>query len=85
MPPPTGPAGGTSALTYSAACTKKLPPLRSVAPVLRSSTLDQPVGSRLGDTQRTPSEPCADAGTDHDGIAMDGDGDSPKLHRSGPA
>ena len=62
-----------------------LPPLRKATPYSDSSTLDHPVGSKLGDTQRTPSEPCADAGTDHDGIAMDGDGDSPKLHRSGPA
>ena len=61
VPPDTGPAGGTTSLTYSGACTYRLPPLRSVAPYIDSSTLDQPVGSPTGDTHRTPSEPCADA------------------------
>ena len=61
VPPATGPAGGTSSLACNAACTYRLPPLRSVVPCIDSSTLDHPVGSALGDTQRTPSEPCADA------------------------
>ena len=45
----------------NAACTYKLPPLRKVAPCADSSTLENPVGNALGDTHRTPSEPCADA------------------------
>ena len=64
VPPATGPAGGTSSLTCTAACTYMLPPLRIVAPYIDSSTLDHPVGSPLGDTHRTPSEPCADAASD---------------------
>ena len=57
LPPDTGPAGGTSALVCSAGCTYRLLPLRSVVPCTSSSTLDQPVGSAGGDTQRTPSGP----------------------------
>ena len=57
VPPDTGPAGGTSALTNSAPCTKKLPPLRKGAPWLHSSMLDHPVGSAGGEKQRIPSEP----------------------------
>ena len=34
-------------------------------PSIDSSTLDHPVGSALGEKQRTPSEPCDDA-TDHE-------------------
>ena len=57
MPPDTGPDGGTTSLTSTEPCTKKLPPLRTKLPSLDSSTLDQPVASALGDAQRTPSEP----------------------------
>ena len=62
VPPDTGPAGGTSSLTYRAECTYRLPPLRSGVPCMDSSMLDQPVGRAGGDTQRTPSVLCADAG-----------------------
>jgi hypothetical protein len=57
VPPDTGPDGGTTSLTSTEPCTKKLPPLRTKLPSLDSSTLDQPVASALGDAQRTPSEP----------------------------
>ena len=57
VPPDTGPAGGTSSLTYNAECTYRLPPLRSAAPCMDSSMLDHPVGSAAGVMQRTPSEP----------------------------
>ena len=81
MPPDTGPEGGITSLTCSALCTKKLPPLRNGAPWLHSSTLDQPVGSAIGEKQRTPSEPCDDAHTD-DAHTDDAHPDeAPKLHR----
>ena len=57
VPPHTGPAGGTSSLAYSTPCKYTLPPLRSLVPSIDSSTLDHPVGTHRGDTQRTPSEP----------------------------
>ena len=60
VPPDTGPAGGTSSLTYNAPCTYRLPPLRSRVPCIDTSTLDHPVASPDGETQRTPSEPCAE-------------------------
>ena len=65
-------------MTFNAACTYTLPPLRSAVPCIVSSTLDHPVGSALGDTHRTPSEPCADA-TDDASITP------PNRHRSASA
>ena len=60
LPPDTGPAGGTSELACNAPCTYRLPPLRSRVPCIDTSTLDHPVASPDGETQRTPSEPCAE-------------------------
>ena len=37
VPPPTGPTSGNAALTHTRACTRKLPPLRSVPPALRKA------------------------------------------------
>ena len=55
-------------------------------PWLHSSSADHPVGSARGDTQRTPSEPCTDAATDHDDEYTDVDHfETPNVQRSDSA
>ena len=68
VPPPTGPADGTNALTHSTPCTRKLLALRISAPSLISASRDHPAVDDAGDTQRTPAElpPTAILPTDTD-------------------
>ena len=61
MPPDTGPTTGSTALTHSRECTKKLPPLRRLSPSLTSSTPSHPVCTDIGDTHLTSDPLDTDA------------------------
>ena len=65
VPPPTGPAGGTSSLAWSKACTYTLPPLRSAADAPSIDTmmndLEQTTDAHMDDDAPTPTADATDA------------------------